>query len=178
MVSIAGRRESAKAAGPVVNRRRNGTAQMVNWATGLAASASIPTALSTGPHRASSQADSTPPKAIDQGSGFVSGALSALRKAHPAPALEADSPVPRLPRPRPCASARQADVVIIMSSSIVQITGPAAPGPSRATSSGYQMKHEVGKAATRAAKAETRLGVQVMRTRPSTLTTANTARTR
>ncbi|MFM8737942.1 MAG: AEC family transporter, partial [Betaproteobacteria bacterium] len=42
-------------------RERNNTAPMVNKATGLAASASMPTALSTGPHRARSSADMAPP---------------------------------------------------------------------------------------------------------------------
>lgn len=87
-----------------------------------------------------------------------------------------DSPAPGLLRP--CAKARQADVVIIMSSSIVQMTGPAAPGPSRATKSGTPMKPELGNAATNAAKAESRCGVPVMRPKNNTVVTTNTAHIR
>lgn len=76
---------------------------------------------------------------MDQGKGFIKGAFSAAKKAAPVPApgavVLACTPgavfADRI-GPPPWASARQAEVVNIMSSSMVQMTdlpqqGPAAP---------------------------------------------------
>ena len=87
---------------------------------------------------------------MDQGSGFIRGAFKAAKKAAAGRVLGLAAWRSR------CAQARQAEVVSIMSTSMVQMMGPAAPGPSRATRSGTPMKPELGKAATSAEKAASR----------------------
>ena len=121
---------------------------MVNSATGDAASASILTIVSTGPGRASPSADSVPPSRMAQGSGLVAAPRSARVTACPAPVSLGASG-----SGCDCASAMHSELVTNRSTSKVGITGPAAVGPSNATSSGTPMKPVLGKAATSAPKA-------------------------
>ena len=119
---------------------------MVNSATGVALSASMRSAVSSGPLVFSPVADSSAPSAIDQGSGFDSAPRTARSAAARAP--------PEAPAPAPCScdSAMHTELVTNRSASTVQITGPAAAGPSSATSSGTPMKPVLGNAATSAPK--------------------------
>jgi hypothetical protein len=117
---------------------------MVNSATGLAASASMRTMVSAGPVSFQPMAEKVAPSAMDQGMGFLA-TPSRMRRA----AFHRPWPV------APCASAsaRQTVVVITRSAVMVQMAGPAADGPSKATSSGTPMKPVFGNAATSAPKA-------------------------
>ena len=89
------------------------------------------------------------PSAMDQGSGFDNAPLSARAAAARAP------PGPAAPPGPPSAawaSAMHSELVMNRSTSSVTTSGPTAPGPSSATSSGTPMKPVLGKAATRAPK--------------------------
>ena len=110
----------------------------------MAASASMRTITSAGPDSLTSATENAAPSAIDQGSGFDSAPRSARNAATRAPCSAA---------PCACASAMHSELVTNRSASTLQITGPAAAGPSSATSSGTPMKPVFGNAATSAPKA-------------------------
>ncbi len=118
---------------------------MVNSATGDAASASMRTTTSGGPDSWIPATENSAPAAIDQGSGLLKAPRSARASAA------------RVPWPAAsciCASAMHSEVVMNRSARMVQIIGPAAAGPSSATSSGTPMKPVFGNEATSAPKAE------------------------
>ena len=71
----------------------------------------------------------------------------------PRSARRSATATPCVPAPSSRESAMHSDVVNTMSTSMVRIAGPAAAGPSSATSSGTPMKPVLGKAATSAPKA-------------------------
>ena len=116
---------------------------MVNRATGEAASPSRPTVLATGSISARFCHENTAPKEIAQGIGLRTTPARALRAATAAPCSPAASSRDR---------AMHKEVVNTMSTRMVTMAGPAAAGPSSATSSGTPMKPVLGKAATRAPK--------------------------
>ena len=102
------------------------------------------TTTSGGPASWMPATENSAPAAIDQGSGLLSAPRSARASAA------------RAPRPAAsciCASAMHSEVVMNRSARMVQIIGPAAAGPSSATSSGTPMKPVFGNAATSAPKA-------------------------
>jgi hypothetical protein len=118
---------------------------MVNSATGVALSASMRSAVSSGPWSSARWPTAARPARSTTAAG------STARRAPPAAR-------PHAPRPCPapacsCDSAMHSELVTNRSASTVQITGPAAAGPSSATSSGTPMKPVLGNAATSAPKA-------------------------
>ena len=117
---------------------------MVNKATGDAASASMRTTTSGGPASLRSATENSAPAAIDHGSGLLSAPRSARSSAARAPSPAASWA---------CANAMHSEVVMNRSARMVQIIGPAAAGPSSATSSGTPMNPVFGNAATSAPKA-------------------------
>ena len=117
---------------------------MVNSATGEAASASMRTTTSGGPASWMPATENSAPAAIDQGSGLLNAPRSARASAARVPSPAASCI---------CASAMHSEVVMNRSARMVQIIGPAAAGPSSATSSGTPMKPVFGNDATSAPKA-------------------------
>ena len=120
---------------------RASTAPMVNKATGEAASASKPTVLATGEASCRPCQENTPPSKMAQGMGLRTTPARALRAATAIPCSSAASNWD---------SATHSDVVITMSTTMLTMAGPAAVGPSKATSRGTPMKPVFGNAATRA----------------------------
>ena len=128
---------------------------MENSATGLAESASMRTTVSGGPASRTPLADSAAPSPIAHGSGLDSAPRSARSAAARAPGPAAPGP-PAPSTPGACSSCDKpmhSELVTNRSASTVQITGPAAAGPSSATSSGTPMKPVLGNAATSAPNA-------------------------
>ena len=98
--------------------------------------------LSTGPGKCQPLAPNAAPSAMPQGMGLPSTARRAWPKAR--------RPLPRLAGLRERQAQRAGREQVHQQ---VQITGPIAPWPSRASNSGTPMKPELGKAATSAPKA-------------------------
>jgi len=97
--------------------------------------------LATGPTNARFCQENTAPSEMAQGKGLRTTLAKALRAATAAPCSPAASSRDK---------AMHKDVVNTMSTAMVTMAGPAAAGPSKATSSGTPMNPVLGKAATKA----------------------------